>query len=71
MHSVCGIPFPCNRGEADVGHLAWEISQAFVTKWAWLVDHDLIHCSNFWRAERGQGPLMVPDMSGFVLDESV
>ncbi|KAL9127324.1 MAG: hypothetical protein Q9175_007757 [Cornicularia normoerica] len=49
--------------------LAWEISQAFVTNWAWLMDNEIIRCSNFWRGERGEGPLVVPDLGGIILGE--
>lgn len=38
-------------------------------KWAWLVDHEMIRCSNFWRAERGESPLIVPDWGGSILGE--
>ena len=55
-----------------IGRLAaWEISQAFLTNWTWLVDHDLLRSSNFWRAERGENPLMLPDFSGGILEEIV
>ena len=53
------------------GFAAWEISQAFLTNWAWLVDHELLRASNFWRAERGEGPLILPDFSGGILEEIV
>ena len=51
--------------------LAWEISQTFLTNWTWLVDHELLRSSNFWRAERGEGPLVLPYVSGGVLEEIV
>ena len=40
-----------------------------MTNWAWLVDGELMRCSNFWRAERGEGPLILPDLSGGILEE--
>ena len=49
---------------------AWEMSQTFMMKWGWLVDDEVIRCSNFWRAERGEGPLIVPtEFRGSVLEE--
>lgn len=54
-----------------MGLAAWEISQAFLTNWSWLVDHELLRASNFWRAERGEDPLVMPYLSGGVLEEVV
>ena len=53
------------------GLAAWEISQAFLTNWTWLVDHELLRASNFWRAERGEGPLILPDLSSGILQQIV
>ena len=53
------------------GLAAWEISQTFLTNWTWLVDHELLRSSNFWRAERGEGPLILPYVSGGILEEIV
>ena len=41
--------------------IGWEISQGFVDKWGWLLDAETIRYSNFWRAERGDSPLQVPN----------
>ncbi|MCJ1460129.1 hypothetical protein MMC28_010508 [Mycoblastus sanguinarius] len=49
-------------GSQPWNFMAWEISQAFMSKWAWLLDDDTVRCSNFWRAERGESPLVVPDL---------
>ena len=40
-----------------------------MTKWAWLIDDETIRCSNFWRSERGEDPLAMPDLSGYILEE--
>lgn len=40
-----------------------------MTNWAWLMDNEIIRCSNFWRGERGEGPLVVPDLGGLILGE--
>ena len=56
---------------ADIVSPAWEVSQSFVTNWAWLVDIESIRSSNFWRAERGEGPLVIPDLSGGILGEII
>lgn len=37
--------------------MGWEISQEFLEKWEGIVDEETIKCSNFWRFERGEGPL--------------
>ena len=36
------------------------MSQSFVDKWCWLLGDEVFQHSNFWRAERGEGPLEVP-----------
>lgn len=43
---------------------SWEASQGFVSRWGWLLDHDTIRYSNFWRAERGESPLKL-ETNGF------
>lgn len=40
-----------------------------MTNYAWLVGEEIIRSSNFWRAEREEAPLMLPDLSGSVLGE--
>jgi len=49
--------------------VAWEVTQTFATNWAWLMDDDLIRSSNFWRGERGEPPLVTPDLGGGILGE--
>ena len=59
--------------------VAWEVTQAFATNWAWLLDEQTVRNSNFWRGERGEGPLVLPeferpamdDISGAILGEFV
>ncbi|KAK4692853.1 hypothetical protein P7C71_g4434, partial [Lecanoromycetidae sp. Uapishka_2] len=48
---------------------AWEVTQTFATNWAWLMDEDLVRSSNFWRAERGELPLVLPDLGGSIVGE--
>ncbi|KAL2049710.1 hypothetical protein ABVK25_010051 [Lepraria finkii] len=48
---------------------AWEVSQTFATNWAWLMDEKTIRSSNFWRGERGEDPLVLPDFGGAALDD--
>ncbi len=40
--------------------MGWEFSQSFVDQWAWLLDDGSINSSNFWRFERGEPPLKLP-----------
>lgn len=40
--------------------LGWEVSQGFVDTWGWLLDHETVRCSDFWRSERGEPPLRLP-----------
>ena len=53
-------------GSQPWNFMGWEVAQAFTSKWAWLLDEDTIRYSNFWRAERGELPLQVPTLCGFV-----
>ncbi len=41
--------------------IAWEVKQSFATSWWWLLGEEIIRASNFWRGERGEGPLILPD----------
>lgn len=36
----------------------WEIPTAFVEKWWWLLDEDIVTMTNFWREERADMPLV-------------
>ncbi|KAI4217151.1 MAG: hypothetical protein LQ351_000460 [Letrouitia transgressa] len=38
----------------------WEVSQRFVDTWGWLLDHETVRNSDFWRRERGEPPLRLP-----------
>lgn len=42
--------------------IAWEVTQSFATNWAWLLDEQTVRNSNFWRGERGESPLILPDL---------
>ncbi|MCJ1273495.1 hypothetical protein MMC21_001287 [Puttea exsequens] len=50
-------------GSQPWNSFGWEASQWFATTWGWLLDEDLIRTSNFWRGERGEPPLEIPDRS--------
>lgn len=44
--------------------LGWEVSEEFMQKWWFLLDDEVIRSSNFWRRQRGEGPLRVPFVHG-------
>jgi hypothetical protein len=37
----------------------WEIGPAFARKWWFLLDDGIMHMTNFWRAQRGEEPLVI------------
>lgn len=46
------------------GHVSWdgtgwEVSEAFVRKWWFLVDEQLLNITNFWRRQRLEGALLI------------
>ena len=48
------------------GRLTWdtksfEFEPEFLEKWRWLVDDEVLSVTNFWRAQRGEGPLVFTD----------
>ncbi|PWW71774.1 hypothetical protein C7212DRAFT_366942 [Tuber magnatum] len=48
------------------GRLTWdtksfEFEPEFLEKWRWLVDDEVLSVTNFWRAQRGEGPLVFND----------
>ena len=49
--------------------LAWEVTQAFASNWAWLLDEQTVRNSNFWRGERGESPLVLPDFGRPAMDD--
>ena len=49
--------------------VAWEVTQDFATNWAWLLDEQTVRNSNFWRGERGEGPLVLPDLGQPAMDD--
>ena len=49
--------------------VAWEVTQTFATSWAWLLDEQTVRSSNFWRGERGEGPLVLPDLGRHALSD--
>ena len=49
--------------------VAWEVTQSFATNWAWLLDEQTIRHSNFWRGERGESPLVLPDLGRSAMDD--
>ena len=49
--------------------VAWEVTQTFATNWAWLLDEQTIQHSNFWRGERGESPLVLPDLGRSAMDD--
>lgn len=36
----------------------WELPAAFVDKWWWLLDQEIVDMTNFWREEREEAPLV-------------
>ncbi|RPA91050.1 hypothetical protein L873DRAFT_1715583 [Choiromyces venosus 120613-1] len=49
------------------GRLTWdaksyEFEPEFLEKWRWLVDDEVLSVTNFWRAQRGEGPLVFNDV---------
>ena len=58
-------------GSQSWNPMAWEVTPRFADKWSWLLDDETINYSNFWRAERGEGPLDVSKrVSGHIEDIS-
>ncbi|KAK5093987.1 hypothetical protein LTS08_008771 [Lithohypha guttulata] len=55
-------------GEQPWNAMGWEMSQSFTNDWAWLLDEETIQYSNFWRAERGEPPLVMPGTGLTVLE---
>ncbi len=49
--------------------MGWEVSQRFVDQWGWMMDDETIRCSNFWRFERGELPLVTAAAVGEILGE--
>ncbi|CUS15677.1 unnamed protein product [Tuber aestivum] len=48
------------------GRLTWdtksfEFEPEFLEKWRWLVDDEVLSVTNFWRAQRGEWPLVFSD----------
>ena len=39
--------------------MAWEVGPEFAKKWWFLMDEGIIRTSNFWRAQRGEAPLVL------------
>jgi len=49
------------------GRLTWdpksfEFEPEFLDKWRCLVDDEVLSVTNFWRAQRGEGPLVFNDI---------
>lgn len=40
--------------------MAWEVTGTFARKWWFLMDDGILHTTNFWRAQRGEGRLVLP-----------
>ena len=41
----------------------WEVGPEFANKWWFLMDDEIIRTTNFWRGQRGEGPLMLGSLS--------
>lgn len=40
--------------------MGWEVGQEFARKWWFLMDDGIIHAANFWRSQRGEKALELP-----------
>ncbi|GAA5850576.1 hypothetical protein JCM8547_001918 [Rhodosporidiobolus lusitaniae] len=49
---------------------AWELSEAFLRKWWYVIDKEVLDISNRWRAERGQPPLSMRDIVPSAAEEN-
>ncbi|KAI9712655.1 MAG: hypothetical protein M1820_001276 [Bogoriella megaspora] len=39
--------------------MGWEVAPEFAQKWWFLMDDGIMHSTNFWRAQKGEVPLML------------
>ena len=40
--------------------MGWEVSEAFLCKWFFLLDRTILQSTNFWRGQRSEPPLTFP-----------
>jgi hypothetical protein len=46
-------------GSVSWNAAGWEVGERWVGKWGWLSDEEMIRTTNFWRRQRGVGPLAI------------
>jgi len=49
------------HGDDVLAHQNWELSEAFVRKFSYLVDASLLKIVNRWRRERGDQEIILPE----------
>jgi hypothetical protein len=42
--------------------MSWEIDETFARKWWFLMDETVLASTNFWRAQRGDIPLILAQL---------
>lgn len=53
-----GLRKSCIWGCAPWEPMSWEIDEGFARKWWFLMDESVLASTNFWRAQRGDMPLV-------------
>jgi len=49
------------HGDDVLAHQNWELSEAFVRKYSYLIDTALLKTVNRWRRERGEQEIVLPE----------
>jgi hypothetical protein len=49
-------------GSAPCDPMSWEIDETFARKWWFLMDETVLASTNFWRAQRGDIPLILAQL---------
>jgi hypothetical protein len=44
-------------GDDPLNEMSWELSQATLERWGWLLGREWVARTNFWRRQRGSAPL--------------
>ena len=50
-------------GVAPWNPMSWEIAESFARKWWFLMDENVLASTNFWRAQRGETPLVLGELA--------
>lgn len=50
-------------GRAPWDQMSWEVGPNFAHKWWFLMDEKIISITNFWRSQRGDEPVVLPQFS--------